>query len=97
MDPFAPRIPPLLVARIEALADRDVPPAEIRRRVGADAARSGLSRPSYGSVRRIAAARRGQPRYPSGTDVLLNVAFRARPPEAILDYLAGTMAPLPPK
>jgi hypothetical protein len=28
---------------------------------------------------------------PSAAHVLLAVAFRARPPEALIDYLAGTM------
>jgi hypothetical protein len=33
---------------------------------------------------------------PSAGAVLLDIAFRVRPPIALLDYLAGTLPPRPP-
>lgn len=64
--------------------------AETNRRIGALAGDLGLTRPSYEQIRTLVNAhRRGRLR-PTAGQVLLEIAFRARPPEALLDYLAGT-------
>jgi hypothetical protein len=67
--------------------------AETNRRIGALAGDLGLPRPCYEQVRLLVKEhRRGRLR-PTAGRILLEIAFRARPPEALLDYLAGT--PLP--
>jgi hypothetical protein len=67
--------------------------AETNRRIGALAGDLGLPRPSYEQVRLLVKEhRRGRLR-PTAGRILLEIAFRARPPEALLDYVAGT--PLP--
>jgi hypothetical protein len=93
----SPRISPRLAVVVERLAERGERPAEIRRRVGVEADRLGLPHPSYETVRKLAAEWRTRPRYPTAAEVLADVAFRVRPPEAILDQLAGTLPPKPPK
>lgn len=59
MTSCSPRIQPWLVALVERLAEHGLPAAEITRLVGAEAAELGVVRPSYESVRRLAAASRG--------------------------------------
>ena len=93
MTSSAPRISPRLVGLVERLTRKGVPSAEIARLVGAEAEQLGLPRPSYEAVRRLAVAVRNTPVYPSMAEVALDVAFRARPPEAIVDQLAGTLPP----
>jgi hypothetical protein len=89
--PLAPRISPRLLVALERLDDETVPIAEISRRVGAEAERLGLHRPSYQRVRvlvhelRASRRRRG----PSTARVLLEISTRARPPEALLDHVSG--------
>jgi hypothetical protein len=91
MTPAAPRIDSRLVAAIE-LADRPgLPMAETCRRVGRVAWRLGLVRPSYEQVRTIVHDARTRGRRPSTGDVLLDIAFRTRPPEALAEHLAGTL------
>jgi hypothetical protein len=90
---FAPRIDSRLVAAAERLDEATTPIAETNRRVGAVAAELGLARPSYEQVRRIVVRARRLGRQPSAGDVLLDIAFRVRPPEALLDYLVGTLPP----
>jgi len=85
----------LLQALVE-LDDPGLPVAEINRRLGREAERLGLPRPSYERVRVILHdARRLQARRRRQTtlSVLVDVMFRVRPQEAILDHLAGI--PLP--
>ena len=94
---FAPRISPRLRAEIERLAEGSLSAAEITRAVGAKAESLGLRRPSYQCVRKLVREHRSRPRYPSTTDVLLDIAFRARPPDVLLEHLAGTEPPLPRK
>jgi len=86
-----PRIDSRLVAALERLDDRDVPIAETYRRLARVARELRLFRPSYEQVRRLVHLARRRGRLPSAGDVLLDVAFRARPPTAILDYLVGTL------
>ena len=91
---FAPRISPRLRAEIERLADGSLSAADITRTVGAKAEKLGLRRPSYEQVRKLVCEHRSRPRYPSTADVLLDVAFRVRLPDAIVNNLAGTDPPI---
>lgn len=75
------------------LDDHSIPIAEVNRRVGAYAERIGLSRPSYEQVRVHVHTFRSFRRRPGMAQVLLDVAFRVRPVDAILDHLAGTDTP----
>jgi hypothetical protein len=83
---FAPRIPRRLLDEIERQSRRSVPIAEMNRCVGRAATRMGLPRPSYEQVRVLVhAARRLRRRAPTPVStVALDVAFRVKPPEAIL-------------
>ncbi len=49
----------------------------------------GLVRPSYEQVRVLVHDARRRGRRPSAGDVLLDVTFRVRPPEALIDYLTA--------
>jgi hypothetical protein len=94
---FAPRIPAKLVHALDRLDDRTLPIAEINRRLGAHAERLGLRRPSYERVRQLLRLLRRWRRRPGTTQVLVDVAFRARPPTAFLDHISGVGVPqLPP-
>jgi hypothetical protein len=53
----------------------------------------GLVRPSYEQIRVIIKRARERGQQPSSADVLLDVAFRVRPPEALLQYLTGALPP----
>jgi hypothetical protein len=89
----APRIDSRLVAAIECLDDASVRIAETNRRVGEVAEALGLARPSYEQVRKIVhEIRHLGPRVGPG-QVLLDIAFRVRPPTAFGDYLVGTLPP----
>ena len=88
---FAPRIDSRLVAAAERLDNETTPVAETNRRVGAVAAELCLPRPSYEQVRLIIIRAREHGRHPSSGEVLLDIAFRSRPPTAFLDYLVGTL------
>ena len=84
----APRIDPLLLKILCWLDDPSRPIAETHRRLGAAADHLGLTRPSYQAVRRhIHEHRERTNTRPSRTDILLDVAFRSRPPEALLELL----------
>ena|SRR5215213_2637342 len=89
----APRVSPGLLAEIERLATRDLSFAEMNRRVGRKAEALALPRPSYQTVRVLARAARERRQGPDTLEVLADVAFRVRPPEALLDHAAGV--PLP--
>lgn len=91
---FAPRIGPRLLAAIVQLDDPRRPIAETCRRVGAEANRLGLPRPSYQRVRELVhQARRLRRRGPSTTSVLIDIATRARPPDALVAHLSGVGVP----
>lgn len=91
----AARVTPALLRLIVEVDDGGARIAETCRRVGAEAERCGLTRPSYERVRllvhesRRARARRG----PSTAEVLLHIAWRSRPPGALLAHLSGTGLP----
>jgi hypothetical protein len=70
-----------------------VPIAETCRRVGSEAERIGLTRPSYERVRLLVHESRRIRRGPSTAKVLADVALRVRPPEAVLDHLSGVGVP----
>jgi hypothetical protein len=92
---LAPRISRRLLAELERLDDGTVPFAELCRGVGAAADRFGLTRPSYERIRMLAhelRRRKRRPR-PSTGEILADIALRTRPPEALVDHLAGV--PLP--
>jgi hypothetical protein len=93
--PAAPRIDSRLVAALERLDRRDVPIAETHRRVCRLAHELGLVRPSYEQVRTLVHDARLRGRRPTTGDVLLDIAFRVRPPLALGDHLAGTLPPPP--
>jgi hypothetical protein len=88
---FAPRISRRLVAAIERMDDGKISAAELNRRVGSEAEKLGLPRPSYQRVRvlMLDSRHRRRRRGPSTGEVLVDVAFRNRPVEAILDHVSG--------
>jgi hypothetical protein len=90
---FAPRIDSRLVAAAERLDDPRIAIAETNRRVGMVAGELGLVRPSYEQVRCIVHLARRRGRQPTSAGVLIDIAFRSRPPTALLDHLAGTLPP----
>jgi hypothetical protein len=90
---IAPSIDDRLIAAITRLDDRAHPIAETYRRVAAVADDLKLPRPSYQQVRVRVHALRVRLSAPRLADVALDVAFRVRPPEALLDYAAGNLPP----
>lgn len=95
MPALAPRIRRELVEALVRFDKPGRPIAETCRRVGDEADRLGLTRPSYQRVRELVHdARRIRRRQgPSTASVLIDVAYRARPPEAVLDHLSGIGVP----
>ena len=94
---FAPRIPQRLLVQLGRLDDPRLPFAEINRRLGAEAARLGLPRPSYQRVRELIHQLRRLRVGPSTAQVLWEVAWRVRPFGAVLDQVSGVGVPrLPP-
>jgi hypothetical protein len=94
MTTCAARVPPRLLAALVRLDDRTLPTAEIYRRLGAEADRLGLTRPSYERIRvLLEESRRIRRNRPTTAHVLVEVALRARPPEAILDHVSGIGVP----
>lgn len=86
---IAPRISPELLEAIVRFDKRTVPIAETCREVGREAERLGLPRPSYERIRELVHEARRIRRGPSTASVLVDVALRVRPPEAIADQLSG--------
>jgi hypothetical protein len=95
MPRFAPRLPARLLDEIERQSKRRVPIAEINRSVGETAVAMGLPRPSYERVRGLVheARRLRWSAPPSVSTVALDVAFRARPVNAIFYRLREPPAP----
>ena len=91
----AARISDRLYKRLVKLDDPSVPIAETYRRVAAEAESLGLTRPSYERIRVLVhqSRRWKRNRGPSTTSVLVDVAFRVRPPEAVLDHISGIGVP----
>ena len=95
MPAFAPRIRTELVEALVRYDKPGRPIAETCRQVGNEADRLGFTRPSYQRVRELVheSRRIRRKRGPSMASVLVDVAFRARPPEAVLDQLSGVGVP----
>jgi hypothetical protein len=91
MTDCAPRLSPRLLAALDRFDDGSMPIAELSRRVGAEAQRLGLPRPSYERVRVLAHELRARRDEPTTADVLWDVTTRVRPPDAILKHMAGTL------
>jgi hypothetical protein len=70
-----------------------MPIAEVRRLLGAEAQRLGLSRPSYERVRVLVHELRARRAEPTTADVLWDVTTRVRPPDAVAKHIAGTLPP----
>ena len=85
----APRIGATLLAGIERLDDDSLPIAEVNRRVGALASHLDLVRPSYEQIRVLVHEHRRRGLAPTAGQILLEVAVRSRPPEALLELLYG--------
>jgi hypothetical protein len=85
----APRIDKRLVGALARLDDRSVPIAETNRRVGLVAEGLGLKRPSYQQARVILHELRSRRRSPDIGKTLFDIAYRAQPPTALIDDLAG--------
>lgn len=75
----APRIAPELIAALERVDDESIPIAEVARRLGAEADRLGLPRPSYDRVRELVHERRLLLRLLQVSDLLVAVTQRPRP------------------
>jgi hypothetical protein len=90
---FAPRISQRLRAEIERLANRPLSAAEITRNVGNTAERLGLRRPSYEQVRVLVRGFQARPVRHTTGQVMLDVVFRVRPVDALLDHQAGISTP----
>jgi len=86
---IAPRISPKLLEAIVRFDKRTVPIAETCRAVGCEAERLGLPRPSYERIRELVHEARRIRRGPTTLSVLVDVALRVRPPEAVIDQLSG--------
>lgn len=73
------------LARTEATA------AEITRTLGDLAWRNGLERPSYARVHWLVACERSRIPEPTWGEVALDIAYRNRLPEAVVDKAAGLL------
>jgi hypothetical protein len=89
----AARLTPRLLAALVRLDDPSVPIAEVCRRIGAEAERLGVPRPSYERIRVLVHESRRLRRGPSTANVLVDVALRARPPDAVVKHLSGVGVP----
>jgi hypothetical protein len=90
---IAPRISPRLIKTLVRLDDRAIPIAQTNRLVGQEAERLGLPRPSYERIRELVHESRRIRRGPTTASVLVDVAFRMRPPDAVLDHISGVGDP----
>jgi hypothetical protein len=95
MPPAAPRIDPRLVAALTRLDDPTRSIADAHRRLGLVADWLGVPRPSYEQVRVLVKMHRRRSLQPGVGETLLEIAMRAKPPEALLDVLSGTAPPKP--
>jgi hypothetical protein len=85
----APRIDSRLLAALVRVHDKSLPIAEVNRRLGRLARELGLTKPSYEQVRVLVHALRRRELDPTTGEILLDIAFRARPPEALFEHLSG--------
>ena len=83
----APRIGATLLAALERIDDDGLPIAEVHHRFAALASHLGYSRPSYEQTRVLVHEHRRRGLAPTAGDVLLDVALRTRPPQALLELI----------
>jgi len=88
MTASAPRLDSRLIAAARRLDDDTQSIAEIHRRVGTVAGHLGLAQPSYQRVRLLVREIRAGRAAPGIGDVLLDIALKNKPPEAIVTYLS---------
>jgi hypothetical protein len=81
------------VGAIARIDDPRLPIAETHREVSAMAEKLGLARPSYEQVRIVLHELRARKRDPAIGQILLDVSFRHRPPEALLHAVSGVGMP----
>ena len=89
----APRIDARLVGAIARIDDGRRPIAETYREVSVIAEKLGLARPSYEQVRIVLHQLRARKRDPAIGQILLDISFRRRPPEALLHAVSGVGVP----
>ena len=87
---FSTRFTPELARLAERLARENLSAADVHRALGERAAELGLPRPSYERTRQLVYEVRLEPVVPGWGDVVTDVAFRLRAPEALLDKATGT-------
>ena len=88
MSSSAPRLDARLIAAVRRLDDGAQPIAEIHRRLGAVAEKLGLAQPSYQRVRLLVRELRSARAEPGVGEVLLDIALRNKPPEAVIEHLS---------
>jgi hypothetical protein len=84
---LAPRISQRLIEAVVQFDSRTHPIAETCRRVGAEADRLGLTRPSYQRIRVLVHESRRIRRAPTATELLWNMTLPLRTPEELIDRL----------
>ena len=89
---IAPRIDSRLVAALVRIDDPKRPIAETNRRFGRVGRELGLPKPSYERVRVIVHAIRRGKQGPGVGSLLLDLAFRTRSPEAVVDLLIDAIS-----
>ena len=87
----ATRIPQRLYRALVELDDGTRPIADLAREVAALAEEIGVPRPSYERVRVLVKEARSIRRGPSTAEVLLDISFRARPPDALLAHMVDDL------
>ena|SRR5438270_1273988 len=85
----AARITPRLMRELARIDDGRLPVAEVNRRLGAAADRMGVRRPSYSRVRILVHELRRVRSQATTLQVLADISTRARPPDALLQHVAG--------
>lgn len=88
MPSSSPRIDSRLLAALGRLDNGKQPIADLHRKLGHVAQHLGLAQPSYESVRLLARDLRKRRAVPGIGDVLLDIALRNKPPDAIITYLS---------
>jgi hypothetical protein len=88
---FSAPLSPVLRDELVRLARTRATAAEITRALGDLAWREGSRRPSYARVHWLVACERSRIPEPTWTDVALDIAYRARTPDAVIDKAAGLL------
>jgi hypothetical protein len=86
---LAPRISRRLIEAVVRFDDRAQPIAETCRRVGAEADRLGLTRPSYQRIRVLVHESRRIRRRPSVADIVMNTPWHLRTSEDLINVLSA--------